>query len=65
MYTIIDGKKVASDIRKEIAEEVAQLKKEGKRYLILPQYSLVTMARAKLMLPTRSGIVKRLDSDLL
>ena len=31
MYTIIDGKKVASDIRKEIAEEVAQLKKEGKK----------------------------------
>lgn len=29
MYTIIDGRKVASDIRKEIAEEVAQLKKEG------------------------------------
>ncbi len=31
MYTIIDGKKVASDIRKEIAEEVAKLKKEGKK----------------------------------
>jgi len=31
MYTIIDGKKVASDIRKEIAEEVAELKKEGKK----------------------------------
>lgn len=31
MYTIIDGKKVASDIRKEIAEEVVQLKKEGKK----------------------------------
>jgi methylenetetrahydrofolate dehydrogenase (NADP+)/methenyltetrahydrofolate cyclohydrolase len=31
MYTIIDGKKVASDIRKEIAEEVAKLRKEGKK----------------------------------
>ncbi|HSN49838.1 MAG TPA: tetrahydrofolate dehydrogenase/cyclohydrolase catalytic domain-containing protein, partial [Bacteroidales bacterium] len=31
MYTIIDGKQVASDIRKEIAEEVAKLKKEGKK----------------------------------
>jgi methylenetetrahydrofolate dehydrogenase (NADP+)/methenyltetrahydrofolate cyclohydrolase len=31
MYTIIDGKKVASDIRKEIAEEVVKLKKEGKK----------------------------------
>jgi methylenetetrahydrofolate dehydrogenase (NADP+) / methenyltetrahydrofolate cyclohydrolase len=31
MYTIIDGKKVASEIRMEIAEEVANLKKEGKK----------------------------------
>jgi methylenetetrahydrofolate dehydrogenase (NADP+)/methenyltetrahydrofolate cyclohydrolase len=31
MYTIIDGKKVASDIRKEIAEEVANRKNEGKK----------------------------------
>ena len=31
MYTLIDGNKVASDIRKEIAEHVAQLKKEGKK----------------------------------
>jgi methylenetetrahydrofolate dehydrogenase (NADP+) / methenyltetrahydrofolate cyclohydrolase len=31
MYTIIDGKKVASDIRKEIAAEVAKLKASGKR----------------------------------
>jgi methylenetetrahydrofolate dehydrogenase (NADP+) / methenyltetrahydrofolate cyclohydrolase len=31
MYTIIDGKKIASDIRKEIAEEVAEMKKKGKK----------------------------------
>jgi len=31
MYTIIDGKQVASDIRKEIADEVAKLRKEGKK----------------------------------
>jgi methylenetetrahydrofolate dehydrogenase (NADP+)/methenyltetrahydrofolate cyclohydrolase len=31
MYTIIDGRKIASDIRKEIAGEVADLKKEGKK----------------------------------
>ena len=31
MYTIIDGKKVASEIRKEIAEEVAKLKSAGKK----------------------------------
>jgi methylenetetrahydrofolate dehydrogenase (NADP+)/methenyltetrahydrofolate cyclohydrolase len=31
MYTIIDGKKVASEIRKEIAEEVKQRIEEGKK----------------------------------
>ncbi len=31
MYTIIDGKKVASDIRKEIAKDVAELKNAGKK----------------------------------
>ena len=31
MYTIIDGKKVASEIKHEIAEEVAKLKSEGKK----------------------------------
>jgi methylenetetrahydrofolate dehydrogenase (NADP+) / methenyltetrahydrofolate cyclohydrolase len=31
MYKIIDGKKVASEIRKEIAEEVLKIKKEGKK----------------------------------
>ena len=31
MYTLIDGKKVASDIKKEIAEQVAILRKEGKK----------------------------------
>ena len=31
MYKIIDGKKVASEIRKEIAEEVANLKAAGKK----------------------------------
>lgn len=31
MYTIIDGKKVASEIRKEIAAEVAKLKTSGKK----------------------------------
>jgi methylenetetrahydrofolate dehydrogenase (NADP+)/methenyltetrahydrofolate cyclohydrolase len=31
MYKIIDGKKVASEIRKEIAEEVAKLKATGKK----------------------------------
>jgi methylenetetrahydrofolate dehydrogenase (NADP+)/methenyltetrahydrofolate cyclohydrolase len=31
MYTLIDGKKVASDIKKEIAEEVILLKKNGKK----------------------------------
>jgi len=31
MYTIIDGKKVASEIKHEIAEEVAKLKTEGKK----------------------------------
>lgn len=31
MYTIIDGKKVASEIRKEIAEEVARFRSEGKK----------------------------------
>jgi len=31
MYKIIDGKKVASEIRKEIAEEVAKLKAAGKK----------------------------------
>jgi methylenetetrahydrofolate dehydrogenase (NADP+)/methenyltetrahydrofolate cyclohydrolase len=30
MYTIIDGKKISSEIRKEIAEEVASLKSAGK-----------------------------------
>lgn len=31
MYTIIDGKRVASEIRREIAEEVVLLKKNGKK----------------------------------
>jgi methylenetetrahydrofolate dehydrogenase (NADP+) / methenyltetrahydrofolate cyclohydrolase len=31
MYKIIDGKKVASEIRKEIAEEVVKLKTAGKK----------------------------------
>jgi len=31
MHTIIDGKKVASEIKHEIAEEVAKLKSEGKK----------------------------------
>jgi methylenetetrahydrofolate dehydrogenase (NADP+)/methenyltetrahydrofolate cyclohydrolase len=31
MYTIIDGKKIASEIKHEIAEEVAKLKSEGKK----------------------------------
>lgn len=31
MYTIIDGKKIASEIRKEIAEEVSLLKSAGKK----------------------------------
>jgi methylenetetrahydrofolate dehydrogenase (NADP+) / methenyltetrahydrofolate cyclohydrolase len=31
MYKIIDGKKVASEIKKEIAEEVAKLKSAGKK----------------------------------
>ncbi|MBP5709263.1 MAG: bifunctional 5,10-methylene-tetrahydrofolate dehydrogenase/5,10-methylene-tetrahydrofolate cyclohydrolase [Bacteroidales bacterium] len=31
MYTIIDGKKVASDIKKEIAEKVAEIKKNGQK----------------------------------
>lgn len=31
MYTLIDGKKVASDIRKEISLQVAQLKKDGRK----------------------------------
>ncbi len=31
MYKIIDGRKVAADIKKEIAEEVAQLKATGKK----------------------------------
>jgi methylenetetrahydrofolate dehydrogenase (NADP+)/methenyltetrahydrofolate cyclohydrolase len=29
MYTLIDGKKVASDIKREISDEVAKIKKEG------------------------------------
>ena len=31
MYNLIDGKKVASEIKKEIAEEVAEIKSEGKK----------------------------------
>ena len=31
MYNLIDGKKVASEIKKEIAEEVAKLRSEGKK----------------------------------
>ena len=31
MYNLIDGKKVASEIKKEIAEEVAKLKSAGKK----------------------------------
>jgi methylenetetrahydrofolate dehydrogenase (NADP+)/methenyltetrahydrofolate cyclohydrolase len=31
MYTIIDGKKISSEIRKEIAEEVAAMKSAGKK----------------------------------
>jgi methylenetetrahydrofolate dehydrogenase (NADP+)/methenyltetrahydrofolate cyclohydrolase len=31
MYTIIDGRKIAADIRKEIAEEVLKLKNEGNK----------------------------------
>ena len=31
MYNLIDGKKVASEIKKEIAEEVTKLKSEGKK----------------------------------
>jgi methylenetetrahydrofolate dehydrogenase (NADP+) / methenyltetrahydrofolate cyclohydrolase len=31
MYTIIDGKKIASEIRKEIAEEVAKFNSEGRK----------------------------------
>ncbi len=31
MYTLIDGKKVASEIKNEIAEEVAKLRNEGKK----------------------------------
>jgi methylenetetrahydrofolate dehydrogenase (NADP+) / methenyltetrahydrofolate cyclohydrolase len=31
MYNLIDGKKIASEIKKEISEEVAKLKSEGKK----------------------------------
>ncbi|MCX6301634.1 MAG: bifunctional 5,10-methylene-tetrahydrofolate dehydrogenase/5,10-methylene-tetrahydrofolate cyclohydrolase [Bacteroidia bacterium] len=31
MYTLIDGKKIASEIKREIAEEVIRLKKEGRK----------------------------------
>ena len=31
MYKIIDGKKIASEIKKEIAEEVVKLKSAGKK----------------------------------
>ncbi|OFY65119.1 MAG: bifunctional 5,10-methylene-tetrahydrofolate dehydrogenase/5,10-methylene-tetrahydrofolate cyclohydrolase [Bacteroidetes bacterium RBG_13_43_22] len=31
MYTLIDGKKTASEIKKEIADEVLKLKKEGRK----------------------------------
>lgn len=31
MYTLIDGKKTASEIKREIAEEVSKLKKEGRK----------------------------------
>jgi methylenetetrahydrofolate dehydrogenase (NADP+)/methenyltetrahydrofolate cyclohydrolase len=31
MYTLIDGKKTASEIKKEIADEVLRLKKEGRK----------------------------------
>ncbi len=31
MYSLIDGKKVAAEIRSEIAEEVAKLRREGKK----------------------------------
>ncbi len=31
MYNLIDGKKVASEIKKEIAEEVAKIRSEGKK----------------------------------
>ncbi len=31
MYTLIDGKKTASEIKREIADEVIKLKKEGRR----------------------------------
>jgi methylenetetrahydrofolate dehydrogenase (NADP+)/methenyltetrahydrofolate cyclohydrolase len=31
MYTLIDGKKTASEIKREIAEEVLKLKKEGRK----------------------------------
>jgi methylenetetrahydrofolate dehydrogenase (NADP+) / methenyltetrahydrofolate cyclohydrolase len=31
MYNLIDGKKIASEIKKEIAEEVAKLKSEGRK----------------------------------
>lgn len=31
MYKIIDGKKIASEIKKEIAEEVKRLITEGKK----------------------------------
>ena len=53
MYKIIDGKKVASEIKKEIAEEVAKLKKQGRKFLISLQFWLETMAQVRLMLQTK------------
>jgi len=38
MYRIINGKKIASEIKLEIAEEVESLRKAGKKSPIWPQF---------------------------
>ena len=54
MYNLIDGKKVASEIKKEIAEEVAESEiRQAKKFRTLWLYLLEITAQAKPMLPTR------------
>jgi len=58
MYQIIDGKSVSNQIKQEIADEVADIKKREVRSRILWLFWLVQTAPVKLMSHTKKKLVK-------